>query len=605
MRASERRSPRSATAIVMAVALLLAMFPATAGLAAHEGFDEVCDGATESSFDDRGTTHAGAIDCLNSYEDEDGDPIIRGVDDSTFDTGAATTRQAMAGLLWRWLLTADPSLIDEVDLDAPMPFDDVNSDVHGPAILALSQLGVLQGVTEDRFEPGEAVTRAQAAGMLYRAIVGLDVELEAHVDPPAFEDLRDTFAEHIMALATAGIIEGKTSMEFGYADEVTRGQIASLLARAAQTLLDADRWEGQIGEDDTPSPTPAPDPQPTNVIINGNGDTFATVRQADLAADGGDAGSLEWTLHGEVSHDDVHDGLIETTGVTLSGDGVATIRGSATRLVDIDAESVTIEGLVIEGNRDGAKTVRDGIRVRGNDATIQDVEVRQILDHHPDAAYSLAHGIAVEQVVGVTITGSTFADIGSTEEGTGEGRGHGIRIGFRAATGSSVDLQVSGAVTITDNTFIDIHPETGGTLAAGGAGFAINVSNYDDATEAAVIQGNGFSSAGADTIAVNVTENIGDPAPGPIDVTVASGDGASGEDAVGAVIWRPFPTAGTDEIQTEHWLLCSSEEGIGMFVSEERAATVAGQSVEFARVSGPATYDWDTFDLAEDCPTPT
>jgi hypothetical protein len=117
---------------------------------------------------------------------------------------------------------------------APAPpsttsFGDVSSaSVHAPAIVRTARSGVTQGCSDVRFCPSAAVDRATFASMLARA---LEV-------PPAtesrFVDVTGDAAGDIEALAAAGITVGCTSDRFCPNEQLSRQQLASLLARALE-----------------------------------------------------------------------------------------------------------------------------------------------------------------------------------------------------------------------------------------------------------------------------------------------------------------------------------------------------------------------------------
>jgi hypothetical protein len=225
--------------------LALSLLP---GLAAADTVQvgAVCEDAEESSFLDRGTTHARAIDCLNAYTDEFDDPLIRGFDSSRFGTSQPTRRDAFASLVFRFVRVADPSLAALPTAGFGNPFDDVDPDsTHGRAILALAELGLVQG-RDGSFHPQEELPRSQAAGVLHDVHVLLEVELPGVVDETRFTDLSAEFGEQIEVLATLGVVAGETPTRFGYVNPIQRGQVATLLARSAQVLLDQGRWPASL-----------------------------------------------------------------------------------------------------------------------------------------------------------------------------------------------------------------------------------------------------------------------------------------------------------------------------------------------------------------------
>lgn len=114
------------------------------------------------------------------------------------------------------------------------PFDDVPADhSHARGIAAVAAAGIASGKQPGRFAPGLPVTRAQMASFLANAY-GLEGDAAGgrfgDVDPAGVH------AAAIDAVATAGIALGRSDGSFGPTEPVTRGQLASFLARAMGLL---------------------------------------------------------------------------------------------------------------------------------------------------------------------------------------------------------------------------------------------------------------------------------------------------------------------------------------------------------------------------------
>ena len=107
----------------------------------------------------------------------------------------------------------------------PGAFSDVAGTTHEAAITAVAAAGIAGGFPDGTFRPGAAVTRGQMASFLMRAL-----ELEGATPP--FEDaVGTTHAIAIGAVAEAGIAGGFPDGTFRPGAAVTRGQMASFLAR--------------------------------------------------------------------------------------------------------------------------------------------------------------------------------------------------------------------------------------------------------------------------------------------------------------------------------------------------------------------------------------
>ncbi len=117
------------------------------------------------------------------------------------------------------------------DEDDPAPdvaeFDDVSADsTHATAIAALVEDEIMQGYDDDTFGPDDHLTRGQTASVLARAF-----DLQADSDPD-FDDVEadDTHADAIAAVSDVAGLEGNEDGTFGPHDDVSRGQLATIMA---------------------------------------------------------------------------------------------------------------------------------------------------------------------------------------------------------------------------------------------------------------------------------------------------------------------------------------------------------------------------------------
>lgn len=106
-------------------------------------------------------------------------------------------------------------------------FSDDDSSVHEAAIEALAAEGITQGCEPGRFCPDRPITRGEMATFLARIL---------QLPPAGSAGFADTstsvHADAIDALAAAGITRGCTETEFCPNSNVTRAQLASFLLRA-------------------------------------------------------------------------------------------------------------------------------------------------------------------------------------------------------------------------------------------------------------------------------------------------------------------------------------------------------------------------------------
>lgn len=125
----------------------------------------------------------------------------------------------------------DPSPVDP-DPAPPRPgpadpFRDLPADsVHRDAVLALYEAGIVTGRTRTTFEPAGTLTRGQVASMVHRA-----AGLPRAVDDPFVDTAGSPHAPAIAALAEAGIVAGRTTSRFEPNAPVRRDQLASILGR--------------------------------------------------------------------------------------------------------------------------------------------------------------------------------------------------------------------------------------------------------------------------------------------------------------------------------------------------------------------------------------
>jgi acyl-homoserine-lactone acylase len=126
--------------------------------------------------------------------------------------------------------------------DTPIAdFTDIAGSVHEDNIRCLADLGITEGLRGGtRYGPRLPVQRGQMATFVARFL-----ELAIDDDLPAGEDaFRDddgsVHEDNIDALAALGIVEGRRGGGFGPLDPVTRGQMASFVARALDWLDDGE-----------------------------------------------------------------------------------------------------------------------------------------------------------------------------------------------------------------------------------------------------------------------------------------------------------------------------------------------------------------------------
>lgn len=122
--------------------------------------------AADGSFSDvAGSPHEDAIDRLAALDP----PVLRGYDDRTFRPSAPIQRAQAAAVIVR---THDhlAATLDEVEPLVPTTegFTDTEGSVHAQDVARAAEAGLVLGHEDGRFRPGAAITRGQAASVLFR-----------------------------------------------------------------------------------------------------------------------------------------------------------------------------------------------------------------------------------------------------------------------------------------------------------------------------------------------------------------------------------------------------------------------------------------------------
>jgi germination protein M len=160
--------------------------------------------------------------------------VLVGFPDGTFAPTLAVTRAQAASAIARLLAAAGL----ELPTDASIAFADVDpASPHANAIAQLNALGVIKGLTAERFGPGRPVARGQFATLLHRSL-GLSDGASLVASEEAFgDDDGSTHESAIDVLAQLRLVAGTNRVGFSPAQNVTRAQVAALAARTADLLM--------------------------------------------------------------------------------------------------------------------------------------------------------------------------------------------------------------------------------------------------------------------------------------------------------------------------------------------------------------------------------
>jgi hypothetical protein len=152
-------------------------------------------------------------------------------------------------------------------------FTDDESSVHEGDINRLAAAGITGGCAADRFCPVAPVTRGEMASFLARAL-----RLPGTSSDFFSDDERSLHEGAINRLAAAGITGGCADGRFCPEAGVTRGEMAAFLRRALARLgaSTAATTDAAAAPTATPSPTPSPSTSPTPVPTSAEGSSSAT-----------------------------------------------------------------------------------------------------------------------------------------------------------------------------------------------------------------------------------------------------------------------------------------------------------------------------------------
>lgn len=148
--------------------------------------------------------------------------VASGTTATTFSPADVCTRAQAVTFLWRAMGSPEPS-------DAVNPFADVAGGAYFyKAVLWAVKKGVAEGATATTFEPDGAVTRAEAAVLLWRAA--------GSPEAPAANPFSDVpgnayFADAVRWAAAGGVTGGTSPTAFSPAAPCTRAQFVTFLYR--------------------------------------------------------------------------------------------------------------------------------------------------------------------------------------------------------------------------------------------------------------------------------------------------------------------------------------------------------------------------------------
>ena len=153
--------------------------------------------------------------------------LMNGVGDNRFAPNSATTRAQLVTILYR--MEGQPAVSGD------LPFTDVEAGTwYTNAVGWAAQNGIVNGVGDETFAPGNDLTREQLVTILYRYAESKGYDVSASADLAGYPDGEEiqAYAREAMAWAVAeNIIQGMEDDTLKPAGNASRAQIATILMR--------------------------------------------------------------------------------------------------------------------------------------------------------------------------------------------------------------------------------------------------------------------------------------------------------------------------------------------------------------------------------------
>ena len=159
--------------------------------------------------------------------------LMDGVGDNRFAPNSATTRGMLVTILYR--LEGEPAVTGEAG------FDDVGDTWYTDAVAWAAQNGIVNGVSDTQFAPGDDITREQLAVILYRYATYQGYDVSQRADLSGFVDAGtiSTYAQEALSWANAqGLVLGFEDDSLRPQGNASRAQIAAVLMRFCQTVAE-------------------------------------------------------------------------------------------------------------------------------------------------------------------------------------------------------------------------------------------------------------------------------------------------------------------------------------------------------------------------------
>lgn len=243
-------------ALVLSAALGVTLLTGGPVQASHDGtFQDGCpdDRVPSAGFSDvrSSDVHGPSVYCVVWWG------VANGTSATTYDQSAPVSRAQMASFIARLLDVSGRPLAEPTDDH----FSDDDADTHHANINRLAEAGIVGGLGAGRYGPGQAVSRAQMASFLMRAYQFRTDETLQPAPDRFGDDNGNVHETNIDKAAEAGFTGGMAPGVYGPSAVVSRGQMASFLARVLDSLVESELSSPPQGTDpEEPDPGSEPDP---------------------------------------------------------------------------------------------------------------------------------------------------------------------------------------------------------------------------------------------------------------------------------------------------------------------------------------------------------
>lgn len=359
-----------------------------------------------------------------------GKDVLKGYEDGTFKPNNGVTRAEAAKMIVA-------ALGSELPAKAELKFKDTKNDMwYAPYVQVLVEKGIVEGNPDGTFAPNAVITRAALAKMVVKAY-----ELEADkAKNVSFPDVAKGawYENDILALASLGIVQGKSNGKFEPNATVTRAEAAAFLHR---TEVPAERVDVNNGKFAVTGVTAT-----NSTTLTVKGTALAGLKAEDITVEGNTVSS-----------------------VTVSEDGKTATVKLATPIVYDTATKVTVNGKEFEVTY---KIEATGVKIAEGQFFDDDKEkqfIQILVDGKAVTAQELiTAGYTVEFEASDRRNGGTPQSIfrnGNTTSTTGE-----LADAINLGTDASIDYYVT--VTLTKGSDVMVSPST-----------KITVKNLDSAAD--------------------------------------------------------------------------------------------------------------------------